>query len=420
MMREQRGSARARFGVAAALVWAVAGAAACTEVMDEGGGEAGEAGGAGGGGEAGAPPLTVTFRGQLYDRADSVGADGLARLPGLPGLSGPAGEARALAARPRVELAEALRMTILHPSGGAYTARAPAWEAADAALHPGGPIDRISRPYRPRPGAAVAAAPHEPAPLDAGGAQGAGVASLVIGSDGRTLSPSTLDPFIAIARVDVYTSATGGSFRLSCTGSYIGPWTFVLAGHCLRFTDGTFARRIVFEAHRAGSSIPHHFDCRNGDADPNNDFLAAVPFGYGGATGEDPLDFAVIDTFPCHAAPHFFPGYIVDSGSTTYSMHGYPLGRCPGASAEGTFMCGMAGPAYLNDWRIETEHIDAEVGQDGAPWWTTSPTRVAGVHVNYREYFDFGRCGFDVCRRNYARRIDGAMDSFIRAVAFDF
>lgn len=58
--------------------------------------------------------------------------------------------------------------------------------------------------------------------------------------------------------------------------------------------------------------------------------------------------------------------------------------------------------------------------QDGAPWWTVNPTRVAGVHLGYREYFDFGRCGFDNCRRQYARRIDPAMDTFIRTIAFDF
>jgi hypothetical protein len=83
-------------------------------------------------------------------------------------------------------------------------------------------------------------------------------------------------------------------------------------------------------------------------------------------------------------------------------------------------MCGMAGSGYPNEWRFETSDIDTTAGQDGAPWWTTNPTRVAGVNIGYREYFDFGRCGFDNCRRNSARRIDGAMDTFIRAIAYDF
>lgn len=366
-------------------------------------------------------PEEVTWRGHVYDRVDRIGDDGVARLPGVAERGRDEGAVPvALAARPRAELAESLRMTILHPNGGAYVARAPSWEAADATLHPSGPIERISRAFVDRAGAA-----DRPAAVhDAGAAPRVGSpaveASLVIGSDGRQLSASTLAPFHAIARVDVYTSATGGNFRISCTGSYIGPWTFVLAGHCLRFTDGTFVKRIVIEPRRAGASVPYRFDCRNGDASTSNDFVATVPAGYYGATGEDPLDFAVIDTFPCHAAPHSFPGYVVNSGTTTYAMHGYPIERCPGGAAEGTYMCGMAGSAYVNGWRLETEHIDATDGQDGAPWWTLNPTRVAGVHVGYRQYHDVGRCGFDVCRRNYARRIDGAMDTFIRATSYDF
>jgi V8-like Glu-specific endopeptidase len=387
------------------LVCTIAAAGACAEVVDESD-----------------LPEEVTWRDHVYDRVDRVGDDGIARLPGTAGQGRELRDVpAALAARPRAELAESLRMTILHPNGGAYVARTPNWEAADATLHPSGPIDRISRAFANRPGAADRAAAARDAAAVVRPDSPAGQADLVIGSDGRTLSPTTLAPFDAIARVEVYTSASGGSRRIVCTGSYIGPWTFVLAGHCLRFTDGAFAKRIVFEPARAGASLPFgRFDCRNGDASPSNDFLAAVPAAYGGATGEDPLDFAVIDTYPCHAAPRWFAGYSVDTGSTTYSMHGYPIGLCPGAPAEGMHMCGMSGPAYLNEWRIETEHIDGTDGQDGAPWWTTNPTRVAGVHIGYREYGDFWRCGFEPCRRNYARRIDGAMDTFIRAIAYDF
>jgi hypothetical protein len=45
---------------------------------------------------------------------------------------------------------------------------------------------------------------------------------------------------------------------------------------------------------------------------------------------------------------------------------------------------------------------------------------VAGGTVGYRTYHEVGRCGLDVCRRNSARRIDGAMDTFIRSIAYDF
>lgn len=81
----------------------------------------------------------------------------------------------------------------------------------------------------------------------------------------------------------------------------------------------------------------------------------------------------------------------------------------------------MTGSAYINAHMIETEHIDTFEGQSGGPWYRlTSSYRVAGPLSGYREYFDFGRCGFDVCRRNFARRIDSTVDTFIRAISFDF
>jgi V8-like Glu-specific endopeptidase len=349
-------------------------------------------------------PTTITWHDRSYSRVDQL-AD-TAQVPD---------ERAALATRSRDQLADQLRAMLLHPDG-VFVADDPDWATADAVLAQRGPVDRVPierarfAPSDATPEAAVARLAAA-LPLEA---------SLVIGADGRTLSPTTIAPFNAITRVEVYSSVTGGGFRMQCTGTYIGPWTFVLAGHCLRFPDGAVARRLVFETARAGSSLPFpRRDCRNGDASTSNDFVAAVPAGYTG-TLDNSLDFAVIDTFPCHSAPRKFDGYSVDVGTTTFLMHGYPIGRCPGASAEGTFMCGMSGAGYQNGWRLESADIDATDGQDGAPWWTDSPTRVAGVHVGYREYFDFGRCGFDNCRRNYARRIDSFIDGFIRANAFDF
>ena len=352
-------------------------------------------------------PDEVTWRDHTYVRSDG------------DGRMADAGDTSTLAGKSRAELAELLRLTILHPNGGTYTMQEPNWDAADAVLAPAQTINR-------EPRADVAGERPE---LLRGVVDGGldhrlstEAAPLVIGSDGRTLSPSTANPFNAIARVDVFT-AGAGAFRTSCTGSWIGPWTFVLAGHCMRFTDGAVAQRIIIDTARSGSSLPFgRLDCNNADGVSGNNFAAAVPAGYNG-TLENSLDFAVIDVFPCQAsglpATRTFNGYTVNSGSTTYNMHGYPLGRCPSASAEGTFMCGMAGDGYVNDWRLESQ-LDGTEGQDGAPWFTMDPTRVTGVHVGYREYFDFGRCGFDNCRRQYARRIDGAMDTFIRQSSFDF
>lgn len=395
-----------------ALICTLAISGACVDSDDEGG--------------AGAPD-EISWRGQTYDR--------LAALPvAAPAAATAAASdpAAALASRPRAELAEALRMTVLHPNGAVYAARTPNWEAADAVLQPSGPIERLSKAMA-RPGGTPAAAalaeltaargPGKLAPIDASvaGPVAGPVANIVFGGDNRAPSPTTIEPYYAISKIDVYTSAAGGAFRITCTGAYIGPWTFVTAGHCLRFSDGTFAKRIVFQTARSGSSLPFGTqDCRNGDSVATNDFFAAVPAGYTGGI-ESPLNFAVIDTYPCHAAPRAIPGYTVNIGSGGYSLHGYPLGRCPNASADGIFMCGHAGSGYPNsDWLLESSDLDATSGQDGAPWIAFNPTRVIGVHLGYREYFDFGRCGFDNCRRNYARKIDGGMDTFIRQISFDF
>lgn len=359
-------------------------------------------------------PDQVTWRAHTFDRIDADGV--LTERADVSSLAG----------KSREELADLLRPTLLHPNGGVYTTQDPNWEAADATLAPvTQAFDRAPREdaaHRRDEARAEASDVTPDRVLDPRHQDTSGALARIIGSDGRTLSPNLSNPFNAIARVDVFT-AGAGAFRTSCTGSWVGPWTFLLAGHCLRFTDGAFARRIVIDTARAGSSFPFgRLDCNNADGLTTNNFAAAVPAGYNG-TLDNALDFAVIDVFPCQSSglpsTRTFNGYTVNSGTTTYNMHGYPLGLCPGAGAEGTFMCGMSDSGYVNDWRLESQ-LDGTEGQDGAPWFTMNPTRVAGVHVGYREYFDFGRCGFDNCRRQYARRIDSTMDTFIRASSFDF
>lgn len=362
--------------------------------------------------EAEGLPDQVTWRDRAFDRVD-----------GAP-LS-PA-DVTSLADKSREELAELLRLLLVHPNGGVYLSESN-WEAADAALAPQERIDRVpldEAEVRARRAASSAGDPlaFEPPDLVTDG-----VSENIIGGDGRTLSPTTLHPFNSIARVQVFDGAGGVAHRIDCTGSWIGQWTFVLAGHCMAFPTGTggvtLATRIRIEAARAGTSLPFGVaDCNNADGIAGNNFAFAVPAGYNGAI-DSALNFAVVDVFPCVSAgvpsTRRFAGYSVNTGTTTYNMHGYPLGRCPGAGTEGTFMCGMGDVGYINEHRLESQ-LDGMPGQDGAPWFTTDPTRVAGVHLGYREYFDFGRCGFDNCRRQYARRIDNAMDTFIRNVAFDF
>lgn len=305
---------------------------------------------------------------------------------------------RAMGELSREELADALR-PVLMTRDGTRIAREPNWAAADAIRRTGEP----SMAY------------------DAGANGDFETTPYIIGADGRTRVPdTTIAPFSSMAKIHIFKD--GGWW--GCTGTYIGPWTFVTAGHCLRATDGSVARRITFDPARNGATLPFgSFACANDDTGTSNDFLAAIPSGYV-ASGDSNFDFAVVDTFPCHRAPRWLgmpatnQGILVDTGTTTYAVHGYPGPACPGAPGGSNYNCGMSGPAYVNGNWIETEHIDADHGQSGGPWHVGG--RVAGTLIGYREYFDLFRCGFDVCRRTFGRRIDGAYKSFLDTVAFDY
>lgn len=180
---------------------------------------------------------------------------------------------------------------------------------------------------------------------------------------------------------------------------------------------------MLFEPARNGGSVPFSFDCRNDDASTSNDFLASIPSAY--ATSADPAyDFAVMDTFPCHSAPYWLgapssnQGIIVDAGDTTYTLNGYSANPCPGAPGGWFYNCGSTGYSYRNGPWMESQYIDAEGGQSGGAWHVAN--RVVATLIGYREYFDLGRCGFDVCRRNYGRRIDPAYKTFLDAIAYDY
>ena len=310
--------------------------------------------------------------------------------------------------RSREELAEALRPVVSRPDG-LFMARYPNWSAADAYLRETKTFENEAAPSKP-PGGPVELPPDKIQTVGA-----------ILGADNRVLVTDTTPlPFAAMARV-LITLDTG---TVQCTGTYIGPWTFVLAGHCVRRTDGTVARRMVFEPGRNGGALPlGSFDCRNDDATTANDYFLSIPGGF--ATSADPaFDFAVMDTFPCHRAPRWIgqpasnAGILVDSGTNVYGLHGYPGPACPGAPFGNLFNCGMFGSGYVNGPWLESELIDSDHGQSGAAWHVSG--RVAATHIGYREYFDLFRCGFDVCRRNYARRIDAGYKSFLDAIAFDY
>ena len=365
------------------------------------------------GGEEDAPPPSpepsVPARTAGWTNLDVIPYEPVAQAAGAQ----PRSAERPLEELSREELAGALRPVLIKPDG-LYVMRGPHWAAADA-VHRAGALSMSAgdpAPFVARaPGDAAEDLPAELSTIPQ-----------IIGGDGRTVvSDTTAAPFSAMARVLI--TFDSGSVS-QCTGTYIGPWTFILAGHCLRQPSGAVARRMLFEPARNGGALPFgSFDCRNDDASTSNDFLAAIPYAF--ATSADPAyDFAVMDTFPCHSAPRWLgqpsrnQGIIVDAGDSTYSLHGYPGNPCPGAPSGFLFNCGMSGSVYANGPWFESEYLDSEGGQSGGPWHVAN--RVVATHIGYREYFDFFRCGFDVCRRNYGRRIDGTYKTFLDAIAFDY
>lgn len=374
------------------------------------------------------PVPRIERDGEVFDLlampAEPAQPNGGRELPSAMALDGPVRAFPGDASRER--LADDLRSAVMDRSGVVYVQRQPNWRAADAVLGSDRTqrfvdydAERAERGARLRTEAALEE-------LDGNPEERLGEVTqpFIVGGDGRTLANVAVHPHGAIARLSIGYSDGGAG---TCSGAYIGPWTLVTSAHCLVST-GSVATRIRFQPQRAGASIPHDFNCRLDDASSTNDISWAVPEGYRLAPWDSPapahqLDYAVIDTWPCHAAPFRFAGYAVWPNDATYSMYGYPGDTCPGASAPGTFQCGMAGPAYDTDgWILETEHIDSVGGQSGGPWFRrlSGINRVMGIHAGGRTYFDFGRCGFDNCVRNYARLIDDAVDAFIKLHAFDY
>ena len=324
----------------------------------------------------------------------------------------------------RDELALAMRTAIIGEDGEYYVEMEPNWSAAD---------ELIARRDSVGSERVVARRATEGVERERPGVDTVGVRteSVIIGTDGRTVvNPTTVDPFYAVTRYNTFTGSTGQTFGTTCTGAWIGPWTFVTAAHCIRRTvGGALPTRIRFEPARNDLALPYGtYDCRMYDSDPNNNITMALPAGWTGAgEAEAQFDYAVFDMWPCQTVPlaTTLDGYVVDSGSATYSMHGYPqetATRCPGSPYTDVFQCGMSGSGYINDFRIESQYIDSSGGQSGGPWWrnVSGSNYLAAVHRGSRSFFDFGMCGFSNCVRNYGRRIDSTVESFIQVNSYDY
>jgi hypothetical protein len=85
-------------------------------------------------------------------------------------------------------------------------------------------------------------------------------------------------------------------------------------------------------------------------------------------------------------------------------------------------MCGMTGSAAVNGVWLESTAIDGEDGHSGSPVYKliNGLNTVHAVYGGEREYFDFLKCGFDMCRRNAFRRIDATMHSLVQMGSLDF
>ena len=382
------------------------------------------------------PPDQLELEGQAFSPYDPAATGDLLTTSATQ-ISPSLAEATPLTTLTRDELALALRPAVFHPTGQLFIADEPNYDAADDVLDGiESPTHVVSPSGQPRDGAPLAGAS----------------APLILGStDDRNAVLNPDYPRDAIARVLLYADVDGDDPRGWCTASFIGPWTALLAGHCLRFPDGEIARRLTFETARHGTELPFNsFTCVNGDASSSNDLYWAVPAGF--MEDMNPaLDFAVIDTYPCDFAPAEFDGYIVNAlDLDPIDVYGYSVDACEGvpdleAYEPGTYQCGMRGSAQADEWRLQSDHIDTDAGwatcpddvlnppprgMSGAPWYFEVPPpinsytdwRVAGVDIGFRVIDDPTRCNPTraPCVSNVARRIDDTFDAFIRFVSFDF
>lgn len=364
------------------------------------------------------PADTIEIKGARYERitledlreiGTPVGEASEQRPGGALRLAGPA--PAGIGDWSQEDLAWALRPAVVR-DGEIYVATEPAEEAAAAISS--GDTRQVIREW---------AGPREGRPAPASNPE----FRAIIGTDGRAQPDTTQYPWSAIARVELFHHNVDMGW---CTGFFVGPYTFVTSAHCLWDEHSTFgtimANRFRFQPGRHGLDVPHEFICDLTDGDPANDFYNfGFPAGYVGAgidAGENPLDYAVIDVWPCiNGAPSFFPYYFVNSGTADYGVYGYPEDSCAGMTGGEFFQCGMTGPAHENSgiW-IETEHIDVAAAQSGGPWYRTDLVVPAGISQGWRSYFDFWQCGFSNCSRNFARRIDWGVDQFIRDLSWDF
>lgn len=244
------------------------------------------------------------------------------------------------------------------------------------------------------------------------------------------------------SRTVVFLAATApDGAKANCTGTYVGAHTLITSAHCVRLNGHSYGMNIVFTPGARGT----------------NGVPTTMPFGqYNGCydwwyptawdtTGDESYDYAVIDFRRCgnptinrtgwmgvQENANSFPAEREDGYPGPYTVgsdgvdNAAPLGtgtpgcgRTANPSGFYPFLCGSSGPAETNDYRLESDTLNDTPGDSGGPWWQwysnhTDP-RVDAVASGYRSYFDFLKCGFDNCYRNYGHLVDTNYWNFIVA-----